>query len=153
MIENLISLTNTEEFYQNGHFRLVNLKGEIKTHSTMEFNFRVEEGNNEGKIYNVQDWTLIAQNTIDFRGIYADFYLPYIKLKILTDHPLLWSYNQAILECELIKFPENPSGFMGDLFFEYEKVAGNWIPLHKHFYALNDITNKMENALCLHPNL
>ncbi|WP_299016208.1 hypothetical protein [uncultured Polaribacter sp.] len=104
----------------------------------MEFNFVVEEQDDFGKMHNIEHWRLIAHETIDFNGIYADLYLPYIKLKILIDHPLLWTYNKAELECELIKYPENPSEFMGDLFFEYEKVAGNWIPLHKNFWDLNE---------------
>ncbi|CAM4356396.1 hypothetical protein [Gillisia limnaea] len=137
MIEKLIELTNTIEFYQNGHFHLTNLKGEIGQFKTMEFNFVIEERDDNGKTYNVEHWNLIAHRTIDFKGIFEDLYLPYIKLKILNDHPLLWMYNQPNLECELIKFPENPSEFIGDLFFEYEKIAGNWIPLHKTFWALN----------------
>ncbi|WP_246073304.1 hypothetical protein [Formosa sediminum] len=66
MIKQLIERTNTTEFYQNGHLHLTELKG------------------------------LIGQyKTIDLNGIYADLYLPYIKMKILTDHPLLWTYNKA----------------------------------------------------------
>ena len=122
MIEQLIERTNTTEFYQNGHLHLTELKGQIGQYKTMEFNFVVEEQDDFGKMYNVEHWRLIAHKTIDFSGIYADLYLPYIKLKILTDHPLLWTYNKAELECELIKFPENPSEFMGDLLDRAGKV-------------------------------
>jgi hypothetical protein len=41
------------------------------------------------------------------------------------------------LQCELINYPKKPSEFIGDLFFEYEQIAGNWIPLHKNFWAMN----------------
>jgi len=88
-------------------------------------------------MHNVEHWRLIAHKTIDFNRIYADLYLPYIKLKILTDHPLLWAYNKTELRCKLRKYPKNASEFIGDLFFEYEKVTGNWIPLHKNFWAPN----------------
>ncbi|MEO9075721.1 MAG: hypothetical protein ABI263_00345 [Gelidibacter sp.] len=138
MIEQLIERTNTTEFYQNGHFHLTELNGQIGQFNTMEFNFVVEEQDDFGKMHKVEHWRLIAHKTIDFNGIYANLYLPYIKLKILTDHPLLWTYNKAELECELIKFPENPSEFIGDLFFEYEKLTGNWIPVHKNFWSLNE---------------
>lgn len=78
-----------------------------------------------------------SHGTIKFTGIYADLYLPYIKLKILNDHPLLWAFNKREFECELKGFPKNPSEFIGDLFFEYEKVTGNWIPVHVDFWNLN----------------
>jgi hypothetical protein len=138
MIEQLIERTNTTEFYQNGHFHLTELNGQIGQFNTTEFNFVAEEQDDFGKMHKVEHWRLIAHKTIDFIGIYADLYLPYIKLKILTDHPLLWTYNKAELECELINFPENPSEFIGDLFFEYEKLTGNWIPVHKNFWSLNE---------------
>ena len=65
----------------------------------------------------VEHWRLITHKTIDFKGIYADLYLPYIKLEILTDHLLLWAFNKAELQCELINYPKKPSEFIGDLFF------------------------------------
>ncbi|WP_024479292.1 hypothetical protein [Cellulophaga baltica] len=138
MIEQLIERTNTTKFYQDGNLHLTELKGSIRRYKTMDFNFVLEEQDNFGKMHSIEHWKLIAHQTIDFNGIYADSYLPYVKLKILTDHPLLWNYNKPVLEFELIGFPENPSEFMGDLFFEYEKVTGNWIPLHKDFYGLNN---------------
>ena len=83
MIEQLIEKTNTTEFYQNGHFHLTKLKGHIGHFKTMEFNFIVEERDDYGKISEVDHWRLIAHNTIKFRGLFSEQYLPYIKLKIL----------------------------------------------------------------------
>ena len=68
--------------------------------------------------------------------------MPYIKVQVLTVHPLLWEYHEKQLECELRNFPNNPSEFMGDLFFEYEKLGGNWIQVHDHFWALNEYYKK-----------
>ncbi|ADV49008.1 hypothetical protein Celal_1707 [Cellulophaga algicola DSM 14237] len=138
MIEELIKRTNTTEFYQSGRLHLTDLKGQVGHFNTMEFNFILDEQDLYGKIINVEHWKLISHQTIDFNGIYADLYLPYIKLKILTDHPLLWTFTKPKLECELKNFPKNPSEFIGDLFFEYEKLTGNWIPVHKNFWSLNE---------------
>jgi hypothetical protein len=138
MIEQLIKKTNTAEFYQNGEFHLTELKGQIGQFNTMEFSLVIEERDNNAKLQNVELWKLITHRTIDFKGIFVNLYLPYIKLKVLTDHPLLWTYNKAELECELRGFPKNPSEFMGDLFFEYEKFTGNWIPINTDFWALNE---------------
>jgi len=138
MIEKLIERTNREEFYQSGRLHLTSLNGQVGYFSTMEFNFILDEQDLNGRIIDVEHWKLISHQTIDFKRIYADLYLPYIKLKILTDHPLLWTYTRPKLECELINFPNNPSEFIGDLFFEYEKLTGNWIPVHENFWSLNE---------------
>ncbi len=142
MIEKLIERTNREEFYQSGRLHLINLYGQVGHFNTMEFNFILDEQDIYGKIIDVEHWKLISHQTIDFKGIYADLYLPYIKLKILTDHPLLWTFTRAKLECALINFPKNPSEFIGDLFFEYEKLTGNWIPVHENFWNLNESNYK-----------
>ena len=151
MIEQLINRTNTKEFYQNGDFHLIDLNGQIGQFRTMEFRFVIEERDNYGKLQNVEHWKLISHKTIDFKGIFADLYLPYVKLKILTDHPLLWAYRKAELECELNKFPKNPSEFIGDLFFEYEKYTGYLFI--RIFGPLTNITNKMEKEIYQYPNL
>lgn len=104
----------------------------------MEFNFIIEERDDYGKITDVEHWRLISHNTISFNGIFSEQYLPYIKLKILTEHPLLWTFNKNELECELNGFPTNESAFIGDLFFAYEKHAGNWLPINMDFYNIKE---------------
>jgi len=112
----------------------------------MEFNFILDEQDLNGGRIDVEHWKLISHQTIDFKGIYADLYLPYIKLKILTDHPLLWTFTRPELECELINFPKNPSKFIGDLFFEYEKLTGNWIFVHENFWNLSESYKSKEQT-------
>ena len=138
MIDKLIEKTNSFEFYNNGQFNLTKLKGQIGPFNTMEFNFIVEERDDFGKIKEANHWRLIAHNTIKFRGLFSEQYLPYIKLKILNEHPLLWTFHKNELECELIGYPQNPSEFIGDLFFAYEQKAGNWIKLHRHFFSIKE---------------
>ena len=136
MIDQLIERTNRKGFYQSGRFWLTDLSGQTGKSHTMTFNFILDEEDENGEYTDIEHWQLFSHETIEFVGIYADIYLPYIKLKILNEHPLLWSFNKRELECELKGVPENPSEFMGDLFFEYEQIAGNWIPLHKDFWNL-----------------
>ncbi|WP_299673227.1 hypothetical protein [uncultured Tenacibaculum sp.] len=138
MIEQLIKKTNTTDFYQNGHFHLTELKGRIGYFKTMEFNFILEERDNYGNISKVEYWRLITHNTIKFRKLFSEQYLPYIKLRILDEHPLLWTFHKNELECELQGFPNNPSQFIGDLYFAYEQNSGNWIELNKHFFNVRE---------------
>jgi hypothetical protein len=141
--EQLIERTNKKEFYHNGRLLLKDLNGQIEQFKTLELNLLLDEQDDYGQLANLEHWRLICHQTIDFRGIFADLYLPYIKLKILTDHPLLWEYTKPELECLLNYFPKNPSEFIGDLFFEYEKITGNWIPINDTFWSLNEHYKKM----------
>lgn len=137
MIEQLLERTNRKEFYQGGRLHLSQLNGQIGHFHTLELNLILDEQDDYGKHITVEHWQLISHQTIDFSGIFANLYLPYIKLKILTEHPLLWTFNKPVLECEMNNFPKNPSEFIGDLFFEHEKITGNWIQLTKNFWSLN----------------
>lgn len=142
MIEQLIERTNKKEFFQSGRIHLTDLIGQIGQLKTLELNLILDEQDDYGKLTHPEHWRLICNQTIDFRGIFADLYLPYIKLKILPDHPLLWTYTKPELECILNVFPKNPSEFIGDLFFEYEKITGNWIPINNTFRSLNEYYKK-----------
>lgn len=137
MINQLIERTNRTSFYSTGRILLAKLSGNVKPFNAMEFNFIVDEQNEYGDFIDVEYWKIVANRMVGFKGIFTETYLPYIKLKLLQDHPLLWTYNKNELECKLIGHPDNLSEFIGDLSLEFEKVAGNWISLHQHFWNLD----------------
>jgi len=136
MLEQLIEKTNAAQFYHRGRIHLTELKGQIGYVKTMEFNFVVEERDDYGKLTDVEYWRLIAHNTIKYSGLFVELYMPYVKLKVMDEHPLLWPFTKNELICELHGFPDNPSEFIGDLFFAFEQKAGNWIALHEHFFNI-----------------
>jgi len=138
MIDKLIERTNSKTFFGNGRFHLTELKGQIGHFNTMEFNFIIDEEDNLGNLVNVEHWRIISHQTLKYNGIFTVSYLPYIKLNILSEHPLLWAFTKNTLQCELKGYPKNPSEFIGDLHFEYEKLTGNWIPLNHVFYNLKE---------------
>ncbi len=76
MIENLINRTNTNEFYQNGYLRLVELTGRIGNRQTLEFSFVVEEQDDLGEMQNIEHWTIIAKEAKDFKGLFATAIFP-----------------------------------------------------------------------------
>jgi len=114
------------------------MKGQIGHFNTMEFHFVVDEEDDTGNLVNVEHWKLISHQTMIFNGLYSVSYLPYIKLKVLNEHPLLWTFNKNELECELNGFPANPSEFIGDLFFAFEKNNGHWKPLNQTFFNIKE---------------
>lgn len=48
------------------------------------------------------------------------------------------------MECELNGFPTNANEFIGDLFFAYEKHAGNWLPINENFYNIKEYYKRNE---------
>jgi hypothetical protein len=138
MINKLIERTTEKEFYQRGYFRIIDFKGHYGDSKTTELNLLLNQEDDYGSLHKIENWQLVANQTIELNNISSDLYLPYVKLEVLEEHPLLWTYTKSLLECELIGYPQNTSEFLGDLYFEYEKVTGNWIPLNKTFFNIND---------------
>jgi len=60
--------------------------------------------------------------------------LPYVKLKILENHPLLLKYHENIMECEIKGKPENSNEFIGDISTILEEETGNWITANDYFW-------------------
>jgi len=100
-----------------------------------EFDFVIEELDVE-TVGNVEHWRITSHQTKKIKDIFTEQYLPYIKLKIFNDHPLLWPYKSKELECNLSGFPKGLSEFMGDLALEYEETSGNWLPLSSDFFSM-----------------
>lgn len=142
MIEQLIKLTNEKEFYQEGNINLISTKSEIGFLNISEFNFAVEDRDKESNLQKVTYWKIIAHRTIEIRNFQNSVLLPYVKLKILENHPLLWNYREEDYECQLIGFPEKPIEFIGNLFFEFEKLTGNWLNLSEYMYDINQFYKK-----------
>lgn len=136
MINELLEITNSEEFYQNSWFNLVSVNHQAGNQSLSEFDFILDDRDEMGAQINLQYWKIKAFKTLEINNLVLDTLLPYIKLKILEEHPLLWKYNKSELECELKNFPEKINEFVGELYFEIEKVTGNWIAFDKIIYGL-----------------
>src|SRR5690606_21902036 len=81
-----------------------------------------------------EEWNLTCRNTEKFDGFFWSVTLPYVKMKILNNHPLLFTFHDNKLECEIIGKPENLSEFIGDISITLEKYTGNWFTVNKLFW-------------------
>ena len=133
-ISKLLKFTNSKEFYQNAHFNCVKIKTENDNHRNVVFDFINEYEGDMEKI-NIQKWRIFAHRCEKFHDMYRKISLPWIQLKLFTDHPLLWEYKSNMLRCQLIGYPKDIDTFLGQIYQEYIKVSGNWIQATKHFYA------------------
>lgn len=133
-LEKLLRITNSDEFYQDSHFKLVNIIADNNTYKSVIFNF-VNEYSVKTRKNDIEKWQIVAHRCERFHNMFQENYMPFIQLKIFTDHPLLWQYKSKILECELIGYPEDVDTFLGQLYQAYIKVSNNWIQATQNFYA------------------
>ena len=142
MLQELITKTNTEDFYSDGNLHPISIKGHIGGFNTVELEFVIEEDGLDEKedgYYpwkKVEYWKVIAHKAIQFNNLFAPIYLPYVKLRLLDDHPLLWEFKTDELECELTGEPENYHEFVGVLYHTFEENAGNWITFDKRLFNM-----------------
>ncbi|WP_109097528.1 hypothetical protein [Aquimarina sp. AU58] len=133
-IIDFIELTNEKRFYQKADFHLTNIQGKIDLYNTVKFDFTIEYQGVLGQ-EDMQMWTLTAHRCHYFHNMFQNIYLPYIKLRLLEEHPLLWNYKSNIAHCELIGYPKDINTFLGQIYQAYIKVSGNWIQATEHFFA------------------
>lgn len=128
-IKKLIEFTNSSEYYQEAQLELTQIIAKRNRYNDVTFNF-VLEG-----IGKPQKWQLIAHRCECFSKMYRDRFIPYIQLKMYTNHPLLWSHKSNILHCELIGFPKDVDTFLGQIYQAYIKRSNNWLQATEHFFA------------------
>ena len=131
MIQNLINKTNSVEFYQNS-----NLKLESHNFNAIDNTFEITLSINQisyDEPIEFEEWKITCVNTEKHYGFFWDILMPYVKLKILDKHPLLFEYHDNQIECEINGILKNPNEFIGEIYNELEKITGNWIPLNEYF--------------------
>jgi len=131
MIEDLITYTNTDEFYQNCNLKLESYSLNSKT-KISEFILSITQASYDDFV-EYEEWKIICKNTERIKGFDYDIMMPYPKMKILEKHPLLWLYMEDQLECEIKGTPHDISKFTFDLLILLEKEAGNWININDIF--------------------
>ena len=147
MIQELIKITNENDFYQNGNIFLINTKCELGKLNLSEFNFVIENTDNNTQLRKTSYWKIIANNALDYQNLRNKVLLPYVKITILDNHPLLWNYKEDIYECGLKGFPKNSAEFIGDLTLEFEKDTGNWLNLNKFLFSINEYFKKNDYTI------
>ncbi|MEZ5043276.1 MAG: hypothetical protein R2828_25495 [Saprospiraceae bacterium] len=140
MMTQLLNRTNEKDFYDNWNLKLESVNGKIESYQKNNFIINIYiENENEPENKNREDWQIIAHQAIEVKNIFSPNYLPYIKLSLLENHPLLWEFKYDILECELSGTLENHYEFTSKLHWLYEKETGGFIEWKRDFYELQNL--------------
>ena len=132
MIQKLIDRTNTTEFYQDSNLKLESYNYN-PSNNTLEMFLSINQISYDIPI-EYEEWKLTCRNTESFNGFFYELMLPYVKLKILENHPLLLKFHENELECKIKGIPENVNEFIGDISNVLEKETGNWITVNEYFW-------------------
>ncbi|MBP1838869.1 hypothetical protein [Formosa algae] len=132
MIQKLIERTNTTEFYQDSDLKLESYNYNPSS-NTLEMFLSINQISYDIPI-EYEEWKLTCIKTENFNGFFSQRMLPYVKLKVLKNHPLLLKYHENELECEIKGKPENVNEFIGELSNVLEKETGNWITVNEYFW-------------------
>ncbi|MEM7163741.1 MAG: hypothetical protein AAF487_15040 [Bacteroidota bacterium] len=146
-IKKLIERTNEKEFYKNWNLRLKSLNGEIDhLNNYLDLSIILEKDITEDQIkIELENWTIRAIQVIENNKIFSPIYMPYIKLAILDDHPLLWRYKYDELECELKGHVKNINKLAGELHWLYQKHTGGFIKWERDFSGIKLLANKADS--------
>lgn len=140
MLSQLINRTNEDGFYSNWNLKLDGVYGKIKSYHENDFEiYLVIE--NESKLESIEKehWKIEAQQVLEVSNVFSPIYLPYIKLSILEEHPLLWKFMHDTLECELSGICENHHEFTSRLHWLYEEQTGGFIAWKRDFHELPNL--------------
>ena len=132
MIQKLIDRTNTTEFYQDSNLKLESYNYN-PSNNTLEMFLSINQISYDIPI-EYEEWKLTCRNTESFNGFFYELMLPYVKLKILENHPFLLKFHENELECKIKGIPENVNEFIGDISNVLEKETGNWITVNEYFW-------------------
>jgi len=134
MLDELITRTNKDEFYNNWELKLESIHGAIKSCSenNFEVNLYLENIEKGTKEY----WRIEAYQVLEVKNIFMSTYLPYVKLTLLYEHPLLWQFKYDELEGALKGDCNDFDEFVSNLQWLYEEKAGRYIDWRMDFFSL-----------------
>jgi hypothetical protein len=136
MLEQLISLTNDEDFFSNWHLTMEQLIYVPET-ETLKFVLQTVKDYDEDIEATRQFWEIVCTD-VAINRITQRAFVPYMRINVLDEHPLLWEY-EATRYLTLRGKPQNVSHLMGDLFLQHVAVCGNWLDFNQLFRAVYNL--------------
>jgi hypothetical protein len=139
MLEQLISLTNSEDFFSHWHLTMGHLYYVPET-ETLKFVLQTVKDYDEDIEATRKFWEVECIE-VSAERITQRVFVPNMHINVLTEHPLLWNY-EATRYLTLRGKPKDVSQLMGDLFLKHVDVCGNWLDFNHLFRAVYNLLPK-----------
>lgn len=127
-MEELITLTNSENFSSLGFIYLKKLSFETG-HSKLQLQISlIDEAEKEVELI------IDAENVFGFKNFDSGNLMPYLKINIYENHPLLKIIESPEIQCKIIGVPENKFQFLGKFYQLLQREIGSWKYLEDFFW-------------------
>lgn len=147
MLDQLIALTNRDDFWGNWHLMLDHAYFQNDTINFIVSTIRDEYPPAEDTR---RWWSIECKGVVSEYGI-GRLSLPNYRINLLSEHPLLWQFEE---KKSLIVRGEahSLSRLLGDLFLVHIKACGNWLDFNGMVAGLHWRLQKEGQAEMLLPN-
>lgn len=127
-MEELINLTNSENFSSQGFIYLKKLIFETENSQLQLQITLIDEAEKE------VEWIINAENVFGFKNFDSGNLMPYLKINLYEDHPLLKIIESPEIQCKIIGAPDNKFEFLGKFYQLLQKETGSWKYLEDFFW-------------------
>lgn len=137
MIE-LIELTNSENFSSQGFIYLNQLNFDAEK-SKIELRINViDESEKESR------WIIDAENIVNFKNLDFGNLMPFFKINIYENHPLISIIQGSEIGCEIHGIPNNKFEFIGKFHQMLENEVGFWKNIQDFFWNTQNLFAEKE---------
>lgn len=136
MLKQLIQLTNSDGYKQNGGMRIKEVSIRPWDESEVKILFEIFINNMIKELSQRQTWQITCKGIMyNTASRIHEPKIPHTQIKVFTEHPVLWNYSDSIY-FSVKGIPDNISEVIGDLFSAHDKACGNWVDFHWLFSGL-----------------
>jgi len=137
-MKELIKLTNSENFSSQGFTYLKQLNFDAEK-SMIELRITlIDESEKESH------WIITAENIVSFKNLDFGNLMPFFKINIYENHPLILIIQESEFECEIHGIPNNKFEFIGKFHQMLENEVGFWKNIQDFFWNTQNLFAQKE---------
>jgi hypothetical protein len=137
-MEELIEVSNSEHFASQGFTYLKKLVFEADRSKLQLQITLIDEAEKE------DDWVINAENVFDFKNFDSGNLMPYLRINLYADHPLIKLMESPETQCKIIGVPDNKFEFLGKFYQMLQNEMGSWRKLEDFFWNTKNLFEEKE---------
>lgn len=137
-MEELIEVSNSENFASQGFTYLKKLVFEADRSKLQLQITLIDEAEKE------DDWVINAENVFDFKNFDSGNLMPYLRINLYADHPLIKLMESPEIQCKIIGVPDNKFDFLGKFYQLLQNEMDSWRKLEDFFWNTKNLFGEKE---------
>ena len=131
-LEQLIQLTNSGGFFRDWAFFLTGFNLVPLTDRMIVLLEAHHDDFEENAVLDKRSWKIACNGFMDHR-LRAGYLIPFYRIKVIQNHPLLWNYGSKTYLSIYGGSCKDIALLMGELFLVHNQITGNWVQFHQIF--------------------